>query len=224
MRSKFEVRLQRAAWLLAVTLVATPHGLAGSKEPMAPADRFQPEVSAAGAPPLEGATWSLETDFFAARLAKLDDAARRAFLAQRTGSPTDPFAGRGDDPGEFLTFLLEIENRTSGSVVLQSQRCRLITNLREFRHPLDAPELESSYALLDRELPAAYRAVLPALLDGEVVLQPGQAASGLLVCRGVKANTRKFVVEVLVSTPDGAVAEFAAPYRRVKPPKDGKKL
>jgi hypothetical protein len=204
-----------AALLLAAAL-APPATGAAKKEAPAPPGEFAPDAAAAGVPRIEGSTWILEADLFTARLAMLPDAARLAFIEQRAGSRVDPFGAR--DAG-FLTFLLEVESKAGGSLVLQPQRCRLITNLKEFGHPLDMPTLEASYALLDTELPPAYAVVRPALLDGEVVLPPGGQASGLLVYRGVKSKTRSFVVEILVTTPAGELAEFKVPYRRVKPGK-----
>ena len=199
-----------AAWIL------SPAVRAVKEDAPAPVTEFHPDSAAKGAPPIDGPTWVLESKLFTARMALLEDEARLAFIEQRTGSRIDPF---GDPGAGFLTFLLEIESRAHGSLVLQPQRCRLITNLKEFRHPVDMPTLESSYAHLEAVVPPAYRAIRPALLDGEVVLESGGEVSGLLAYRGVKSNTRSFVVEVLVTTPDGELAEFMVPYRRVKPGK-----
>jgi hypothetical protein len=195
-------------------VASAAHGDAEARDK--PRPEFEPDVSASGAPPYENSTWILRSPHFVASLERLDDQQRWEFLQQRTKASADPFIASHDSPSGFVTFLLKIESRAEGSLVLHPERCRLITNLKEFRHPLDVATIETSFALLERDVPPAYRAVGPALLDGVVILAPGQKASGLLVYRGFKPGTRSFVVEILVTNPQGEVEEFQAPYRRVK--------
>ena len=176
---------------------------------------YVPDPSSPGAPPLEGTTWIIEDPHFTARLSRLHDADRRAFL-EKAGAFADPFTPTSENSEGFITFALELESRTEGSLVFQPQSCRLITNRKEFRHPLDLPTIESTYGLLEQEVPPAYRAARPALFDGERILHAGEKASGLLVYRGIDPKTRSFVVEIRLTTPQGEVVGFHSTYRRLK--------
>lgn len=177
---------------------------------------FAPDPEAEGAPPIDGETWFIETPDYVARVSRLGNEERLLHLREQAGAFVDPFhPGHGPSPA-FLTFLLELRSRAQGSLVFQPQRCRLITNRKEHRQPLDRPAVESSYGLLGREVPEAYRAALPALLDGEAVLRSGEGVSGLLVFREIDAKTRSFVVQILVTNPQGEVIEVNMPYKRIK--------
>jgi hypothetical protein len=200
----------------AVMLLA---GTAGAELPAkaaSPPRPFVPDTSQATiALDVDGDAWIFETIDFRARLTPLDDDGRQAFLRERE-VPVDPFVTGPDPSSRFLTYLLEIESHLPGTLVFQPQNCRLITRTKEIRYPVDLPDIQSTFSLLGREMPAAYALVRPALFDGEVILRQGDRVSGLLVYRAIDPRTRSFVVELVVTTPAGQPIVWHAPYRRAR--------
>ncbi len=188
--------------------------LAAGGAPSTPS--YAPDPSVRGAPPLDGEIWVVETPEYAARLRQLDDAGRLVFLEDKAGTSQDPFASGPGKPGGFLTFLLWIENRSSGSLVFGPQNCRLVGRDKDARYPLDLPQIQTSYDMLRQPVPDALIAARKALFDGQVILAPGKSAAGLLVYRALDPRTKSFVVEIELSPPSGVAARFEAPYRRVK--------
>ena len=202
--------------ILIIIQVSPANRTAAAKGSKRPSVEYVPDSSSPGSPVLEGASWVVEHERYTARLTRLDDAGRRAFLVEKAGAFTDPFASTDPRSVGFLTFLLELESRTEGTLVFQPQNCILVTNRKEFRYPLDLPTIESSFGLLEQEVPQSYRQARPALFDGERVLLRGERASGLLVYRGIDAKTRSFVVEFQLTTPQGKVVGFTSTYKRLK--------
>lgn len=177
---------------------------------------FAPNPESSDAAGLDGDTWKLETKEASIRLRQLPDTDRQAYLREHARSETDPFATYPGRRRGFQTFLLELENRGGGSAIFQPQRCLLIVRQDEVLYPLDLPALESAYGALDRELPPAYRAAARAMLDGERILGPGEKVSGLLIYRAVDPKTKRFTVEVALTTSTGKNIGFEAPYRRLR--------
>jgi len=175
-----------------------------------------PEPAEARLVTLDGAAWKAEGGAWAARLVALDDAERWAYLRDLVGAATDPFAPKPGTPPGFLTFLLEIDNRSKEPLGFQAGNCRLITRNRKIGYPLDMPTLEASFHMLDREIPPAWGATRRALFDGETTLSPGERAQGLLVFRAPDPRTRSFTVEVILSTASVEAAAFTVAYRRAK--------
>jgi len=162
----------------------------------------------------EGESWSVRTGSYAATLERLDDAARWEFLRTHSKAAVDPFASTGG--AGFLTFRFRLESLRAGSLVFDAQSCRLVTQDKTTRYPLDLPTIESTYGMHGREIPPAYLTVRGALFDGTVFLEEGQRAEGLLVFQNVPERTRAFTVEVVLTTPDGEQGRFTAPYTRAK--------
>ena len=213
--------MMRRAAFLCVTAVFCGVALAGK----APARlEIVPDGERASEAALEGSTFVFENDAFRARLKQIDDAGRQAFFREKTDAVVDPFAADPRSRG-FVTFLLELESKTEGSLVFQPQNCQIKTNRTEIELPLDLPTIEASFSVMDREMPPAYRQVRPALFDGERVLRYGEKATGLLVFRGLDPKTRKLGVEIQLTTPRGEVTGFTVPYVRApkkKPRKEGR--
>lgn len=166
-------------------------------------------------PFVEGA-WVLDSSLVLARLTALDDAERLAFIRERTGLGIDPFATPPDRPKGFLTWRLEIHNKSSERIIFQPQSIVLVTKSKFPLRPLDIPEIESAFGRLDQEVPPAYRHVRKAIFDGEVILAPGQRASGLLVFRMVPPRTQSFTIDIAVTHASGEASRLAAAYRRAK--------
>lgn len=184
-----------------------------AKGPLLP---FRPDPAVPGAPPLTGEAWSLATASASARLERIDDAARLAFIVEKTGFSIDPFAAGPDKARGFVNFRFDLENRSGGVVVFEAEGCRLVAGDHDARSPIDLPTLQSTYELFDRDMPPAFANVRKALFDGQVLLRPGEKASGLLVYQAVDPRAKVYRVEVSWSTADGSREGFEAPYRRPK--------
>lgn len=181
------------------------------------AGEFVPDATAAGAPPLDGKVFTVDTPRYRARLALLDDGTRQGFLAKRTGSGIDPFVA-SPRPGSpaFLTFLLNLENLGPGDLYFQPLLCPISTPQGEMRNPLDLPSIQTTYEMLDHEMPPAYAGIKKALFGDQVVLRPGESASGLLVYRTADLKTRSLRLEIQATTSSGEAMGFKVPYRFVR--------
>ena len=162
----------------------------------------------------EGETWNVRTASYAATLERIDDAARWEFLRTHSKAAVDPFVASGG--AGFLTFRFRLESLRAGNLVFDAQSCRLVTQDKTTRYPLDLPTIESTYGLHGQEVPPAYLTVRGALFDGTVFLDEGERAEGLLVFQNVPERTRAFTVEVVLTTQDGEQGRFTAPYTRAK--------
>jgi len=180
-------------------------------------------IGPVGLPILDGITWVVAAKGYTIRLTQLDAEMRWKYIQAMTGATTDPFANTDPDSPGFLTFALELESATDGHLVLEAQRCRLISNKYDFLHPLDIPTIEAAYNIQDSSPPPAYRQVKGALVDGEVILRNGDSGSGLLIYKGIDPKAKTFVVEVVLTTPSGEAEDYKLPYRRVVPDKKKKK-
>jgi len=215
-------RLSSTTWVwivaLSVGLAVTEAGKKPEKISFEP--DWDPEAKVEGGPVLHGDTWLVADEGFTARLTQLDDESRWKYIQAMTEAEVDPFVDTDSDSPGFLTFALELESKTHGDLVLKPDRCRLITNRHEFRHPLDIVAIETSYRLQEAEVPPAYLAAQAALIPAEVTLENGQSGAGLMVYKGVDPKTRSFVVEVLLTTPKGELADYSLPYRRAEKKRD----
>jgi hypothetical protein len=189
-----------------------------ASDPLDPSEPAPP-----GVPVLEGITWVVNAKGYRFRLTQLDAEMRWKYIQAKTGAATDPFANTDPDSPGFLTFALELESTTEGDLVLEAQRCRLISSKHDFLQPLDIPTIEAAYNIQDGNMPAAYRQVKAALVDGEVILHNGDSGAGLLIYKGIDPKAKNFVVEVVLTTPRGEVDDYELPYRRIIPDKKKKK-
>lgn len=193
-------------------------GAVGARSPVSPAPFWEPDATSAGAPAFVDGAWQVEEPAFRARLKLLEAAERLEFIRRRTGVEVDPFAVRPQAGAAFVSFLLEIENRSGGPLSFEPGTCLLVGADRELRTPLDWGSIEAAYAAMDRTMPPAYRKIRPALLEGASVLGPGRRLEGLLVYR-VPGSLRTFRVEVVLTTAVGERVGFAAPHRLVRRPR-----
>ncbi len=183
--------------------------LAGSAGPPV----FQPGEAHPGVV-LEGESWSVRTGSYTATLERLDDAARWTFLREHSKAAVDPFVTTGG--AGFVTFRFRLESLRGGTMVFDAQSCRLVTQDKTTRYPLDLATIESTYGMHGKEIPPAYLTVRGALFDSTVFLEEGQRAEGLLVFQNVPDRTRAFTVEVVLTTQEGEQGRFTAPYKRAK--------
>jgi len=184
---------------------------------------YEPAPEKKGAPELHGETWVQEGELYAIRLQKLDDAERQAYIERVTGLATDPFATKpGHDP-RFVSFLLEIENRSDGSINLNPFNCWLMPSNAKVKNPIGITDLSFSYHVAGADLPPAYEKVGEVLIDHPRAIKAGWSFHGLLVYHVVEPNPRSYHVDVQLTLPDGKLARFSAPYRKVKIKKKNRK-
>jgi hypothetical protein len=174
---------------------------------------FTPGEPAAGVV-REGESWIVRTAAYTATLERLDDAGRWAFLRSHSKAATDPFAVSGGVG--FLSFRLSVESLRPGTLTFDASSCRLVTQDKTTRYPLDLAAIESAYGLHGREIPPAYLTVRGALFDSTLFLEQGQRAEGLLVFQNVPERTRAFSVEVVLTAQDGEQGRFTASYKRAR--------
>jgi hypothetical protein len=146
-------------------------------------------------------------------VAEVERAVRKNFW-RASKAATDPFAATGG--AGFITFRFELESLRAGTLVFDAGSCRLVTQDKTTRYPLDLPTIESTYGLHGREIPPAYLTVRGALFDGTVFLEQGQRVEGLLVFQNVPPRTRAFSVEVVLTTQNGDQGRFTATYKRAR--------
>jgi hypothetical protein len=157
--------------------------------------------------------WRVEGPGYKAQLNLLDEAGRRAFVERRTGSREDPFAPLPGEPSTLLVFLFRVENRGKGDLVFEPDGSRLVGRNGEPSYPVGWPDIETAYALLGREVPPLQARARGLLLDGQKVVREGGTEEGILLFRVPPAGTKRFLLEIALTLPDGSAAGFGAPYR-----------
>jgi hypothetical protein len=197
--------------LLAILLLTASLGAKGPPLP------YLPEDTAPGAPPREGEAWMYATDSAVARLERIDDAARLAYIEAVTGFRIDPFVAGPTRTKTYVTFRLDLENRSKSVLIFQPLNCRIYApGQNGWRGPYDLPALQSAFEVFEQEFPPAYAQAAKALFDGEVILNPGEKRSGLLVFPAVDPKWNAYHVEIGWTTADARHEGFEAPYRRPK--------
>jgi hypothetical protein len=177
---------------------------------------YVPDPSAAGAPAMTNGAWRVEGKGYAAALTLLDDAGRRAYVERRTGSREDPFAPLPGSPSTLLVFLFRVENRGKGDLVFEPDGSRLVGRDNEATYPVGWPDIETAYGLLGREVPPLQARARGLLLDGQKVVREGRSEEGVLLFRFPPAGTKRFLLEIALTLPDGSATGFGAPYRLEK--------
>ena len=177
---------------------------------------YEPHPDAKNAPSLSGETWEKKGDLYVIRLQKLTDDERLAYIQRMTGLATDPFAAKPGHEPRFYGFLLEVENHGEGSIDLNPFNCWLMPSNAKVRNPIGLTDLSFTYHMAGADLPPAYEKVGEIIIDEPKVIHAGRTFHGLLVYRALEKTPRSFHVDVQLTLPDGNVARFRAPYRRLK--------
>ncbi len=196
----------------AVSVLFFSCAAAGKTEPAV----FVPDTKTAGELTLENETWIERGAGYEVRLRRLTDSERQAYFEEVVGSTTDPFASRPDQPRRFTTFMLELRNRSAGSMTFQTQTCWLTTNVKEIFSPLGLEGLSRDFGMLEEAMPPAYEQVRPALIEGSHVIPSGDSLNGLLVFRPFEPKTKRFRVDVQFVMSGGELIRITAPYKREK--------
>ncbi len=177
---------------------------------------FVPDPDAKDAAPLSGSTWVELGPGFRLQLQQVDEAERLAYIKNVTGLAIDPFAAPGDQAPRFETFLMQIENVGAGTLVFRSQQCLLVGSIAEILKPFAMETMRTTYGMLGQKMQPAYQRAGPALMPTTRDLAAGESVAGLLVYTKVKRKTKRFHLEIQITTSAGDVTIVNAPYRRLK--------
>ncbi len=177
---------------------------------------FVPDPDAKDAAALSGSTWVELGSGFRLQLQQVDEAERLAYIKNVTGLAIDPFAAPGDQAPRFETFLMQIENVGAGTLVFRSQQCLLVGSITEILKPFAMETMRTTYGMLGQKMQPAYQRAGPALMPTTRDLAVGESVAGLLVYTKVKRKTKRFHLEIQITTSTGDVAIVNAPYRRLK--------
>jgi hypothetical protein len=190
--------------------------IAVATEPNAPFV-YDPDATQPGAGKLQGETWSTESPSASLWLTRIDEETRMAFVRRRTGLELDPFKTTpGRASGGFFAFHVLVENRTETRLVFQPQACRLQTSWKDFQAPLDLPTILSAFAMADRPPPRGIERIREAIIDGEIVLGPGEQRDGLFIFHAPTEPPKRFQIDVGATLTRGEPFGFSAFYKKRK--------
>jgi hypothetical protein len=177
---------------------------------------YDPDPVPKGAGHLAGETWGKIGPTAAIRLTRIDDATRTNYILRRTGLEHDPFKASPEHAVGFFSFHILIENLTETRMVFQPQSCRLTTSWKDSSGPIDLPTIWTAYEINNRPLPPNLERIRTALIDGEVVLGPGEKRDGLLIYKAIDPQTKKYQIDVTATLTDGQAFTFSAFYKKRK--------
>ena len=200
-----------------MALVLFVYSLAVAKPPAGP-PVYDPDPTQPGAGKLQGETWSKESPSASLWLTRIDQETRIAFVRRRTGLELDPFKTTpGRASGGFFAFHVLVENRTETRLVFQPQACRLQTSWKDFQAPLDLPTILSAFEMADRPPPPGIEKIRDAIIDGEIVLGPGEQRDGLFIFHALTEPPKRFQIDVGATLTRGEPFGFSAFYKKRKP-------
>jgi hypothetical protein len=178
---------------------------------------YDPDPSQPGAGTLQGETWSKESPEVSLWLTRIDEETRIGFIRRRTGLNLDPFkSAPGREGGGFLAFHVLVENKTETRLVFQPQSCRLQTSWKDFQAPLDLPTILAVFAMSDRQAPEGIERIRSAIIDGEIVLRPGEKKDGLFLFHTLTPPPKRFQIDVGATRTRGEAFAFSAFYKKRK--------
>ena len=177
---------------------------------------FVPDPDAENAATLSGSTWVELGPGFTLRVQQIDGAERLAYIENVTGLAIDPFAAPGDQAPRFESFLLQIENVGAARLVFRSHQCLLKGRNTEILTPFAMETMSTTYGMMGQKMQPAYQRAGPAMLPTTRELAAGETLAGLLVYPKVKPRTKRFRLEIQITTSAGDVVTVNAPYRRLK--------
>ena len=199
-----------------IALVLLGFSLAVAKPPAQPVV-YDPDPSQPGSGKLEGETWSKESPSASLWLTRIDEDTRKAFVRRRSGLELDPFmTARVREAGGFIAFHVFVENRTEARLVFQPQSCRLQTSWKDFQAPLDLPTILAVFEMADRPPPPHIERIRNAIIDGEIVLNPGETRDGLFIFHAFDPGVKKFQVDLGATLTRGEPFGYSAFYKKRK--------
>ena len=202
--------------LRTVALALLITSLVVAKQPAGPVV-YDPDPAKPGAGKLQGETWSKDTPSASLWLTRIDEETRKGFVRRRAGLELDPFMTTpGREAGGFLAFHVLVQNHTETRLVFQPQACRLQTSWKDFQAPLDLPTILAAFAMGNRPAPAHIERIRSAIIDGEVVLGPGEQRDGLFIFHAFDPTAKTFQVDIGATLTQGEPFGFSAFYKKRK--------
>ena len=178
---------------------------------------YVPDLTQPDAGTLEGETWSRDSDTASLWLTRIDEATRTKFVQRRAGLELDPFmTAPGRQTGGFLAFHVLVENKTAARMVFQPQACRLRTSAESFQAPLDLPTIMAVFSMMGRPAPDGIERIRGAIIDGEVILGPGERRDGLFIFHTYDEPPKRYQIDIGATLTGGDPFGFSAHYRRVR--------
>ena len=201
---------------LAIALATLVFSLAVAKRAAAPSI-YDPDPTKPGAGKLQGETWSKESESASLWLTRIDKETRNGYVRRRAGIDLDPFAAApGNEAGGFIAFHVVVENRSETRLVFQPQACRLQTSWKDFQAPLDLPTIMAVFEMADRPPPPGIERIRAAIIDGEIVLRPGEKRDGLFIFHAFDPAVKTFQVDIGATLTRGEPFGFSAFYKKRK--------
>jgi len=177
---------------------------------------YDPDPAQKGAGKLEGETWGKVGATAAIRLTRIDDATRSTYIHRRAGLETDPFMTAPDHASGFFSYHVLIENLSETRMVFQPQACRLITSWKDSSGPIDYPTILTAYEINDHRPPKNIDRIRSAIIDGEVILGPGEKRDGLMIYKAIDPQTKRYQIDITATLTDGKAFAFSAFYKKRK--------
>lgn len=189
---------------------------AAAKAPEAPVV-YDPDATQPDAGTLQGETWSKDSPAASLWLTRIDEATRTKFVQRRSGLERDPFmTSPGRQTEGFVAFHVLVENKTETRMVFQPQACRLRTSAENFQAPLDLPTIMSVFAMAGRPAPDGIERIRLAIIDGEVVLGPGERRDGLFIFHTYDSAPKRYQIDIGATLTGGEPFGFSAHYKKRK--------
>ncbi len=210
----FPVRIKHTAFrppAVIVLLLATASVCLGN--PLLPG--YLPDPTASNGELMDG-VWVFQSRTVVIRMTPMTDASRSAYIEEKTGSSVDPFGPRPDGSVRFVSFLLEILNRSDGPLAFEPQKCWLLAPPGELKLPVDLARIQTGYSVHEQDMPEAFTVAAQALFNGEQHLTPGHKVTGLLVFSAPRDSPREFRVELPIVDSRGQTFEYKAAYATEK--------
>ena len=180
-----------------------------------PIPGYLPDPTASNGELMEG-VWVFQSRTLLIRMTPLTDEARSAYILEKTGSRADLFGPRPDGSPRFVSFLLEILNRSDGPLAFEPQKCWLLAPPGELKLPVDLARIQTGYSVHEQEMPEQFTVAGQALINGEQILPPGHKITGLLVFSAPKESPREFRIELRLVNSRGKTFEYIASYATEK--------
>ena len=147
---------------------------------------------------------------------------RQIYIERITGSATDPFSTPADQPAGYVSFLMGVENTGKNNLIFQPKNSWLMTDKKEVRQPVAIEDLMATYGMMGEDLSPAYARAKDAVMSETKFLDPGESTSGLLIYRAFERKTKRFKVDVVLTSPNGDLVRLSANYALPKKKKKKK--
>ncbi len=177
---------------------------------------YLPDPAAATNARLVGTTWVLGHPQVVLRLRQVDRTERLDYIELLTGTPIDPTGSPGTPETDWVSFVVEIENRSQNPLLVHPERWWLVGKGRDIQSIVGLDRFGAALRLAGGELPQAWERARPAIFENSRWIDAGARVEGLLFYRAPSEHSKTFHIDLQVVLADGSEARMTAPYRRQK--------